>query len=233
MKKYFFAFNILFLSLTLLNYTTFCKAEEIIFKSPKHTSSFNYKWVSTETGKQDVELLFPSDRGAHNPDRSDVIEWSWNKTKSKWAGWGMQWKGWNKPINFSSIVKHRFVGEELTSKIAKEFSRCASNFELQFKVKGYISNSFHKDLLWVKFDGIGDVPSKEIKFLYYIKDKNGETVELSSETFHEVKIPLNEFKIIRSRINPTRIKQITFGTPTVQKTDGKIYLYDIKISKIR
>ncbi|CAN2041115.1 hypothetical protein GMMP15_20016 [Candidatus Magnetomoraceae bacterium gMMP-15] len=194
------------------------------------TDSFSFKWISTDTGKQEVEQLFPDEAKAKNPEGSDVIKWTWNKEESGWAGWGMQWLGWDKPINLFKIIGLDIKDDKkISSKIARTFSKEAAKFALQFKVKGFISSDKHKELLWVRFDGKGDVPSKEIPFLSYIIGNK----PLSKTEFRKVSIPLNRFRIVRSRIDASEIKQIVFGTPTISNTNGTLYIYDIRITKIK
>jgi hypothetical protein len=215
--------------------------EEIYTKD--YTESFIWIWVGTKTGIQEVEQLFPYDNQAKNADNADVIKWHWEKKENKWIGWGMEWKGWDKSTNFFELVGQDKSKRDLALQLnAEEFSRHMSEFELQFKVKGFISEDRHKPLVLVKFDSRGffnskdekpDVPTEEIAFLSYIKDEKGQMVELSPSQFYTVRIPLNEFHMLKKRVKPSKMKHIVFRSPDVEKTEGTLYLYDIKIIKVK
>jgi hypothetical protein len=212
-----------------LTYTSVVSANQEDIYTPDYTSSFSYRWDSAETGKQSLEELFPDDPGAKNKDGADVIKWSWSKKEQKWAGWGMQWHGWTKEIDFFSLVGQPAEYRKVSSASAKEFSKNASKYDLVFYVKGIISNPEHASLVEVKFDGEGDRPSKAVRFLSYLYDEKGKKSDLSKDEFKMARIPLNEFNIVRSRIDAGKIKQIVFGTPTAPNTSGTLYLYNIKI----
>lgn len=208
-----------------------------------YTRSSIWIWKGTKTGIQEVEQVSSDDSQAKNADNSDVIKWYWQKEENKWIGWGMEWKGWGKSTNFLELVGQDESKKDLTDKLnVTAFEQKISNFELQFKVKGSISEDKHKPLVLVKFDSRGflngdeeelDVGTTEIAFLSYIKDDTGQMVELSSSQFYTVRIPLNDFHIVKKGVNPGKIKHIVFRTPDVEETEGTLYIYDIKIVRIK
>lgn len=205
--------------------------QEDIYISGK-TDSFAFKWVSTKAGDQEIMELWADEPQAINDDNSPVISWTWNKGPSSgWSGWGMQWRGWNVPIDFYSMVGQPPDLRDPKGSAAADqaFTEKARTFNLSFFVKGKVPEAQQGGVI-VRFDGVGDIPSNAIPFLDRIVDHTGKPSKLSDTEFKRVEIPLNEFRIVKSRIDGNGIKQIVFGTPSQPGTTGELYIYGIRIS---
>jgi hypothetical protein len=207
--------------------------EEAIF-TKDNPRSLTFKWVEDGTGTQTVSQLWPNEDAAKNDHGADVIAWAWDKgpdQEQQWSGWGVQWKGWNKPISFYDLVGQpdhlRDPGGSLQA--AQEFKRLANAYELSFYVKCSVPDQQQQSVV-VKFDGRGDIPSVSIPFLEYIVDDSGQPAQLSASQFRKVRIPLNDFDIVRSRIDGNAIKHIVFGAPSMAGAKGELYLYGLRVS---
>jgi hypothetical protein len=222
-------FSLLFLVL-LPPFAAFAGHQDIYV--PGRTGSFAFKWVSTETGTQDVLELWADEPQAQNDDNSPVIAWTWNKGPGTgWAGWGMQWLGWNVPIDFYDMVGQPQNLRDPSGSAAADqaFTEKARTFNLSFFVKGNVPQA-QQSGVEVKFDGVGDIPSNAVPFLDRIVDDSGQPSRLSQTEFRRVEVPLNEFRIVRSRIDGNAIKHIVFGTPSDPGATGELFIYGIRIS---
>lgn len=196
----------------------------------RNSNSYSYKWLDPSSNETllGIKRLFPNSPEAANPDNSIVIKWTWNKSEPTWAGWGMQWRGWNNYIDFFSVVSQPTSLRDCNDyRAVEEFSGRTAQCKLQFKIKGRVTNN-QLALVTVRFDGSDDSPSSRVPFLNYIYDRNVKS-NLAQDSFRLVSIPFNEFKMMEEGVCPTAIKQIVFETPTVINTNGVLYIYDIKI----
>ena len=234
------------LFLTTLGYSVNGWAEDIY--TDRYSSGFNYNWVSTESGDQDVRELLPFDpRPNKSGNAFNIIHWYWNKREyeNKWSGWGMQWQGWNADINLYTILGLQPTPDfrALTRQQFDQFRASAGDARLKFRVfiSKFDENSAEDySTVRVRFDGKEDKPSKEIAFLNdeylfnensleALPDLNEKNLGLDQNVAYRVEIPLDHFEIIRKRIDPSTIKQIVFSTPNEGSTQGDLLLFDIKI----